>query len=99
MSRRSLAQCISTTAAGVTIYLDVDGAFDVKNELVRAQRELVESQTRLQKLEDLLGSVFATNAPPEIVECEREKLLALQARCMAITHRRDTLVRISHATP
>ncbi len=50
------------------------GNIDIKTEIARIKKEITELDAVIRKSENLLNGQFATRAPPEIVQAEREKL-------------------------
>ena len=62
--------------SGIEIYLPMTGIVDVAGELARLNKELIDAQAQIDRLEALLGSTFAQRAPAPVVEKERQKLAA-----------------------
>jgi len=60
----------------VEIYLSLAGVVDSAEERVRLEKDLVETESHITRLETLLGSDFANKAPTAVVNKEREKLAA-----------------------
>lgn len=60
--------------SGVEIFLPLAGLVDASSEKERMQKELVEVEAQINRLENLLNSSFAEKAPKEVVMREREKL-------------------------
>jgi valyl-tRNA synthetase len=58
----------------VEIYIPLSGMVDQEEERKRLKKELSEVQVQIGRLEKLLGSDFASKAPPQVVEKERNKL-------------------------
>jgi len=58
----------------VEIFLPLAGMVDLADERVRLEKELSEAQSQIERLENLLGSDFASKAPAAVVGREREKL-------------------------
>ena len=60
----------------VEIYLPLAGMIDLEQERARLEKELVEAESHIARLEKLLASDFAKKAPEAVVAKEREKLAA-----------------------
>jgi len=65
---------VALTILGVEIYLPLEGLVDADAERVRLQKELDETESQINRLENLLGSPFVERAPAQVVERERQKL-------------------------
>lgn len=65
---------VALTVLGVEIYLPLEGLVDADAERVRLQKELDETESQINRLENLLGSPFVERAPAQVVERERQKL-------------------------
>jgi valyl-tRNA synthetase len=92
LAERSLA----AVAGGVELLIPAEGLFDVQVELRRTHEELADARTQVQRLEGLLARPgFATNAPPDVVARERERLAEQRERLEALERRQATLRRLS----
>ena len=69
---------IALVAGTVEIYLPLAGLIDPKEEKSRLEKELVEVESQIQRLEKLLSGPFAEKAPDQVVEGERQKLTGYQ---------------------
>lgn len=65
---------IALVVGSVNIFLPLAGLVDQAEEKQRLEKNLVEVQSQIGRLEKLLNSSFAEKAPPQVVEKEREKL-------------------------
>jgi valyl-tRNA synthetase len=65
---------ISLVAGPVEIYIPLSGMVDQEEERKRLKKELSEVQVQIDRLEKLLESDFASKAPSQVVEKERNKL-------------------------
>lgn len=65
---------IAVAVLGVEIYLSLEGAVDTAAEKARLQKELQETESQIQRLENLLNGAFTQRAPANVVERERQKL-------------------------
>jgi len=70
---------------GVEVYLPLSGILDQAAEKKRVEKELVEIQNQIQRLEALLNSTFAQKAPSSVVEKEREKLVMYREMVAKLT--------------
>jgi valyl-tRNA synthetase len=88
---------IAAVAGGVELLIPAEGLFDVQVELRRTADELANAHQQVQRLEGSLARPgFASNAPPHVVQAERERLADQRARLEALERRRATLERLSH---
>jgi valyl-tRNA synthetase len=62
------------TAGGIEIYLTLAGPVDPRAEAERVSRQLEAVEKQIARLQTLLSGSFASRAPAEIVEAERQKL-------------------------
>jgi len=65
---------ISLVVGSTNIYLPLAGMVDLEQERTRLQKELVEAEAHIERLEKLLAGDFAKKAPEAVVAKEREKL-------------------------
>jgi valyl-tRNA synthetase len=87
---------ISAVAGGVELLIPAEGLFDVHVELRRTTEELANAHQQVQRLEGSLARPgFANNAPPHVVQAERDRLADQRARLEALERRRTTLERLS----
>lgn len=69
---------LALLVAGVEVYLPLAGMVDADVEHARLEKELMEAESQIARLQGLLGSDFARKAPPALVEKERAKLAAFE---------------------
>jgi valyl-tRNA synthetase len=69
---------LAVVAGPVEIYVPLSGMLDLQEQRKRLEKELAEIQIQIDRLEKLLGSDFANKAPAQVVQKEREKLVAFQ---------------------
>jgi valyl-tRNA synthetase len=69
---------IALVAGPLEIYIPLSGMIDVEEERSRLGRELSATQVQIDRLENLLGSDFASKAPEAVVRKERERLTAFK---------------------
>jgi valyl-tRNA synthetase len=65
---------IALVVGAVEIFIPLAGMVDLAEERTRLQKELVETEAHITRLENLLASDFANKAPAPVVQKEREKL-------------------------
>ncbi len=65
---------ITLVITPVEITIPLAGLVDVEAERERLEKELMDANSQIQRLDKLLSSPFAQKAPPEVVEKERAKL-------------------------
>lgn len=69
---------IALVVGPVEIFLRLRNIVDEREETARLHNELHETETHINRLEDLLAGPFTERAPGPIVQKEREKLAAYQ---------------------
>jgi valyl-tRNA synthetase len=79
-SDQEFEQSASVIFVGGHLSIDVSSLIDTDKEKARIAKELAEVEPYIKQLEAKLAGDFATNAPPEIVEKERQKLLEAKAK-------------------
>ncbi len=85
-------QAMSLLAGPVEIYLPLAGLLDISKELERLDKELASAQQEMARLQAKLSNEnFVAKAKPEVVEREREKLLAQEERVGKLLARRAEL--------
>jgi valyl-tRNA synthetase len=85
-------QSMSLLAGGVEVYLPLAGLLDAGKELARLDKELVQAQQDLARLQGkLANSAFVARARPEVVEKERERLAVVEERIGKLKARRAEL--------
>jgi valyl-tRNA synthetase len=85
-------QSMSLLAGPVEIYLPLAGMLDIGKELERLNKEIALAQQEIARIQDKLSNeAFVTRAKSEIVEKEREKLVAQEERIGKLLERRGEL--------
>ncbi len=85
-------QSMSLLAGPVEIYLPLAGLLDISKELVRLDKEIAQAQQEIVRLQGKLANeAFVSKAKPEVVEKEREKLVAQEERVGKLKERRAEL--------
>lgn len=81
-------QAASVTVSGVTAFLPLAGLVDIGAERTRLERETERTVGQIRRSEQLLrNDSFTQNAPPEVVQRERNKLEELRASLRALEDR------------
>jgi valyl-tRNA synthetase len=65
---------VSLVVGSIEMYLPLVGMVDLANDKARLEKELMEAESHIERLEKLLSSDFANKAPAALVQKEREKL-------------------------
>jgi valyl-tRNA synthetase len=76
----------------LTCYLPLSGLVDVEQERHRLEAELVEVQSQIKRLTDLLASPFAERAPEAVVAKERDKLSRFEGQAEELQLRIRSLI-------
>jgi valyl-tRNA synthetase len=85
-------QAMSLLAGPIEIYLPLAGMLDIGKELERLDKEIAQAQQEIARLQGKLANeAFVSRARPEVVEKEREKLAAQEARIGKLLERRAEL--------
>ncbi len=85
-------QSMSLLAGQVEIYLPLAGLLDIGKELGRLDKEIAQTQQEIARLQGKLANeAFVAKAKPEVVEKEREKLVAQEERIGKLKERRIEL--------
>jgi valyl-tRNA synthetase len=69
-----LENAVSTVISGIEVYLPLSGLVESSANRDRLTRELQSIDSQIERLEKLLASDFASKAPPQVVDKERQKL-------------------------
>ncbi|PIZ25097.1 MAG: valine--tRNA ligase, partial [Chloroflexi bacterium CG_4_10_14_0_8_um_filter_57_5] len=67
---------IALVVGAIEIYLPMAGLVDMDEQRMRLEKELADTQAQIDRLEKLLASDFASKAPAQVVQKERDKLAA-----------------------
>ena len=85
-------RALSVVAGGVTVYLPVEGLFDVGQEIARTEKEHADAtRTAERTAAQLSQPTFTAKAPPEVVEQRRAQLAEQQERAALLQARLATL--------
>ena len=71
----------------IEVYLDLKASTDSEQDQERLEKELVEADSQIARLEKLLASPFAQKAPANVVDAEREKLAGYKSSAEKIRER------------
>jgi valyl-tRNA synthetase len=66
--------CVVLVISQVEIFLPLAGMVNIHEERARMEKELVEAENQIGRLEKLLNSPFAQKAPENVVQGERQRL-------------------------
>jgi valyl-tRNA synthetase len=80
---------VTLVVTPIEITLPLAGLVDVEAERERLEKELVEAQFQISRLEKLLASPFADKAPPEVVQKEKDKLAEYQETAKRLEQQLD----------
>ncbi len=64
----------SIIISGIELFFPLDDVIDIEVEKARLEKELMDIEGQINRLNGLLNSPFAEKAPPMVVQKEREKL-------------------------
>jgi valyl-tRNA synthetase len=67
---------VALVVGPVEVYLPLAGLVDPAEERARLEKDLGEARAQIDRLEKLLGGPFTEKAPAEVVQKERDKLVA-----------------------
>ena len=82
----------SVVAGGVTLYLPLEGMLDIEVECKRLTSEKEKITQSMTKSENMLSNEkFVSNARPDVVQKERDRLAELQASVAQIEERLASL--------
>jgi valyl-tRNA synthetase len=70
---------IGTVISGIEIQFPLEGLLDRESDRNRLEKELESINSQIDRLTGLLKSDFASKAPPQVVEKERQKLAEYRA--------------------
>ena len=85
-------QAMALLAGPVEIYLPLAGMIDIAKELARLDKELIQAQQEIVRIQGKLANEnFVSRAKPEVVEKERERLTEQEERLGKLKARRAEL--------
>ncbi|HZO32638.1 MAG TPA: valine--tRNA ligase [Chloroflexota bacterium] len=85
-------RALSVVAGGVTVYLPVEGLFDVGQEIARVEKEHAEAARAAERTAAQLSQpTFTSKAPAHVVEQRRAQLAEQQERAALLQARLQTL--------
>jgi valyl-tRNA synthetase len=82
---------VSLVVSGIEVYIPLSGLVDAEEEKQRLEKELKETDSQIERLENLLGGSFAEKAPAAVVEKERQKLAAFQQTAEKLRGQLDSI--------
>jgi valyl-tRNA synthetase len=83
---------IALVVGAVEIYLPLAGLVNTSEERLRLEKDLMETQAQIERLEKLLASSFAEKAPPAVVQKERDRLTGYQETAAKLRGQLEALV-------
>ena len=84
-------QAIALVVGSTEVYLPLEGLVDLSAERERLAKELADLDRQIQRSEGLLGSDFASKAPPAVIDRERTKLAGLAESRQKVAERLGSL--------
>jgi valyl-tRNA synthetase len=86
------SRALSVVAGGATVYLPVEGLFDVGQELARVEKEHADAERTAERTAAQLSQpTFTEKAPPQVVAQRREQLAEQRERVDRLRARLETL--------
>ncbi len=70
---------IGLVVGSIEIFLPLAGMVDASEERLRLEKDLAETQSQIERLQNLLAGSFAEKAPAAVVQKERDKLASFLA--------------------
>ena len=79
MKPEEMQQFPSTTisSSGMVVFLQKENLVNIEDKLINLKKELTNIELQISRLKILMSSEFASKAPAEIVEKEKQKLSIL----------------------
>jgi valyl-tRNA synthetase len=85
-------RALSVVAGGVTVYLPVEGLFEVDQEIARAEKEHADAARSAERTAAQLSQpTFTSKAPAQVIEQRRAQLAEQQERAALLQARLQTL--------
>lgn len=85
-------QCASARAGHMQLFIPLAGLIDVATEVARLEKLQQKSQQQKMQLEGKLGNdKFVNNAPTDVVDKERNRLVAIQAELQSLDEQLEQL--------
>ena len=82
---------VALVVGPLEIYLPLEGLVDTHEERSRLANDLVEVESQVRRLEELLAGPFAQKAPPAVVQKERDRLTTFRESAAKIQSQLDAL--------
>ncbi len=90
------ARALVLVAGGVQVFIPVEGVVDLRRESERLAGEIGRTRSQVERLEAMLARPgFISQAPPHVVQAEREKLADFRDRLSKLEARREALDRLA----
>ena len=84
-------QSIRIVLHGIPAFIPLSGMIDIEKQKSRIRNVLDKSNAEFKKIEKKLQSEFATKAPKDLVDSERQKLEALRVKIDQFKDQIETL--------
>lgn len=89
-------QSVSTVVQGAEVVLPLKGVLDIKDELKRLEKEMDRLKSEVQRAEKKLSNQgFVAKAPEEVVQAEKEKVVAYQLDLETVAKRHEMLANLA----
>ena len=82
---------ITVVTGDISVFIPMEGLIEIDKEIARIDKELQKLEKRIMGLEKKLASDFATRAPKELVEKEKQKLTDLKNSRMQLQSKKKQL--------
>ena len=85
-------QSVSTVVQGAEVILPLKGVLDIKDELKRLDKEMDRLKSEVQRAEKKLANQgFVAKAPAEVIQAEKDKVVAYQLDLETVAKRHELL--------
>ena len=85
-------QSVSTVVQGAEVILTLKGVLDIKDELKRLDKEMDRLKSEVQRAEKKLANQgFVAKAPAEVIQAEKDKVVAYQLDLETVAKRHELL--------
>ena len=89
-------QSVSTVVQGAEVILPLKGVLDIKDELKRLDKEMDRLKSEVQRAEKKLANQgFVAKAPEEVVQAEKDKVVAYQLDLETVAKRHELLMSLA----
>lgn len=89
-------QSVSTVVQGAEVILPLKGVLDIKDELKRLDKEMDRLKSEVQRAEKKLANQgFVAKAPADVIQAEKDKVVAYQLDLETVAKRRELLASLA----